>query len=709
MDELGDLILGEPQKTSPISDKLLDSLRHVESGKNPYAVNKETKAMGAYQFMPDTVAMLHKQGIKFNPFDEQEARQAAKTYLEQLTAKNGGDVNKALAQYGGFVTKNPSEYVGKVMGGAKQAQPAQPTSDELGQLILGGEPSQQPAQRVSPLEAIKQNQLAGMQGVGEAGRSLLSGLVAPVIGGIGGVATTLTSPDFGTQKGIQQGQQKASDIQEQIQKYFAPKSQAGQNIIENIGSAMEASKVPPAFIPELPKMAPQAGNVASELNWQMANKTPIAEELQRAFISKQAAPLAGVGAAEVQQANLRRAKAQELPIPIDLTKGQETRNFGDVQFERETAKNPQFGQPLQEKFAEQNAKIQQNLQKLVDMTGAEEVGIGPDALGEKVRSHIEGIKKERKAVINKAYDAAKAAGEMEEPVSYKPILDYIENNRPTVQEQNPILRAVKEELAHNDPEGTGKISLAAMEDIRQLINAETEPHTSNAFHGNKIIKQIDNVTNNAGGQAYQTARKLYSDYMKEFENVGVTRDITRLKKGTIDPVVRNDQMLEHILIKQSPQSVRAIFGTLEKTPEGQQIINELRGALADKIREESVKGVGRDVNGKPYVSTAMLDKQIRELDKNGKLDLIFGKEIANHYRTLNDVTKDLQTTPVGSVGTSNTASSLLAALAETGAATAMTGIPVPVVSVIAHGRKELANRAMRNRVAEHVNPKGENK
>ena len=105
MDELGDLILGEPQKTSPISDKLLDSLRHVESGKNPYAVNKETKAMGAYQFMPDTVAMLHKQGIKFNPFDEQEARQAAKTYLEQLTAKNGGDVNKALAQYGGFVPK----------------------------------------------------------------------------------------------------------------------------------------------------------------------------------------------------------------------------------------------------------------------------------------------------------------------------------------------------------------------------------------------------------------------------------------------------------------------------------------------------------------------------------------------------------------------------------------------------------------------------
>jgi len=100
---------------SPISEELLDNLKHTESGKNPYAVNKETKAMGAYQFMPDTVAMLHKQGIKFNPFDETEARNAARTYLEQLTAKNGGDVKKAVAQYGGFVTKNPDQYVSKVM------------------------------------------------------------------------------------------------------------------------------------------------------------------------------------------------------------------------------------------------------------------------------------------------------------------------------------------------------------------------------------------------------------------------------------------------------------------------------------------------------------------------------------------------------------------------------------------------------------------
>ena len=174
MDELAELIGGETKKASPISDKLLDSLRRVESGKDTYAVNKETKAMGPYQFMPDTVAMLHKQGIKFNPFDENESRQAAKTYLEQLTAKNGGDVNKALAQYGGFITKEPSQYVSNVTTGSKQ--PVQQTSDDLGSLIGGQYLTEKPKQ-AGTIEAPKAAQAAqpakGEQGSEAVANTLL--------------------------------------------------------------------------------------------------------------------------------------------------------------------------------------------------------------------------------------------------------------------------------------------------------------------------------------------------------------------------------------------------------------------------------------------------------------------------------------------------------------------------------------------------------
>lgn len=140
----------QPAKgASVITDQLLDSLRRVESGKDRFAINKETKAMGPYQFMPETVQMLHKQGIEFNPFNEQQAREAAKTYLGQLVDRNKGDVNKALAQYGGFVTKDPSKYVSNVLGGAKetpQAAPAAPSvaSGDPLEAFLSGKPTAAP-------------------------------------------------------------------------------------------------------------------------------------------------------------------------------------------------------------------------------------------------------------------------------------------------------------------------------------------------------------------------------------------------------------------------------------------------------------------------------------------------------------------------------------------------------------------------------------
>ena len=88
MDELGALILGQPvaqpaagRPAAVISDELLDRLRAVESGKDKFAVNPKTKAMGPYQFLPETVEMLHRQGIEFNPFNEQQSREAARTYL----------------------------------------------------------------------------------------------------------------------------------------------------------------------------------------------------------------------------------------------------------------------------------------------------------------------------------------------------------------------------------------------------------------------------------------------------------------------------------------------------------------------------------------------------------------------------------------------------------------------------------------------------
>lgn len=106
---------------SPIDDKLLDSIRHVESGGNKHAISPKG-AMGPYQIMPFNV----KEGM--NPFDEKEARAWAKGELERLY-KHYGSVEKAVAAYNageGAIDKGrmPAEtkaYVPKVLGQTKDA------------------------------------------------------------------------------------------------------------------------------------------------------------------------------------------------------------------------------------------------------------------------------------------------------------------------------------------------------------------------------------------------------------------------------------------------------------------------------------------------------------------------------------------------------------------------------------------------------------
>jgi len=152
---------GQPSYVFKSPTKLLDNLKRTESGKDDLALHPDSKAMGAYQFLPETTQMLHKQGIKFNPFDENESRIAADKYLQQLLEKNGGDWNKALAAYGGFKTKDPSEYIKKITKDVDFTRPVSTpaTTPEIPQTTLeqtglpGEKASAQSAESVKNIEA----------------------------------------------------------------------------------------------------------------------------------------------------------------------------------------------------------------------------------------------------------------------------------------------------------------------------------------------------------------------------------------------------------------------------------------------------------------------------------------------------------------------------------------------------------------------------
>jgi len=187
--------------------------------------------------------------------------------------------------------------------------------------------------------------------------------------------------------------------------------------------------------------------------------------------------LRSVGAAELSAGQLRQAKARELLDPIDLSRDQYTRNFKDVNWAREKAKDATTGEPLRQKYASDNQKLINNLDLEVQATGAQKTGIDRGELGQELNNVVDAYKKDRYQQVKDKYTEADTAGETLQQVPYKSVLDYIDNiesKRPTQYDQNPILKMVKEDLKANDPNGTGAINLRQYEDIKQLFNAETE-------------------------------------------------------------------------------------------------------------------------------------------------------------------------------------------------------------------------------------------
>jgi len=204
-----------------VTDELLDRLKGVESSGDTYALNKQSKASGAYQFTPEQTITMHKKGIVFNPLVEKEARQAARTYLQQLVNQNEGDIKKALAQYGGFVKADPTEYVNKVMGvttpkspTAQLAQtsapdedvsffqrvaspPAQPTPEEQigNQAAFGIYP--RVSGRRAVIEQAKTPSTEGMGGSLAAIGDVVAGLPSQLLGlaGYGGLRLAGRSPE----------------------------------------------------------------------------------------------------------------------------------------------------------------------------------------------------------------------------------------------------------------------------------------------------------------------------------------------------------------------------------------------------------------------------------------------------------------------------------------------------------------------------------
>ena len=562
--------------------------------------------------------------------------------------------------------------------------------------------SQMPKQ--VPIEEPKRGMMDYVKALGEVPATLASGAIAQPVGAAYGIYKGMTSPQYGTQQGIQQGQQAGSELAQKLQ--YQPTSPVSQDVLQGIGGAMEAAKIPvtPGGIGQIPSFAQQARNVG-----QFA-KPAISEALQTAkpAVSTMAqalrkeAPMVGVGAAEVPEAAVRAQMAQQLRVPVELSKGQAMRDLGQQKFEIETPKNfPELGKPLVEAQAKRNDAILQNFDAFVDATGKETYGLRET--GRVVDKALVGAANKAKFEINAAYTAARDAGETQQPVGYAPLKAYIDDQTPTVKRKlAPIISAVDEEIAKNDPKKAGQISINSLEDIYQFINKNYEPGTVGETHAKAMKNIINQMTEGQGGELYQEARKLRTKFGREFENVGYVDKLLRQKPGTTDRSVAFEDVFDHSVLNGSLDDVRAIGMTLKKAgPEGQQAWKELQGQTIQYIKDKVSQSVDVDSFGNPVVSPAKFKSVVTQLDQDGKLDYVFGKQGAQEIRDLLATTINVNAPLKGAANYSNSASAIITALDK------INESPLGKIPVLGTASKFVAEKgkesALKKQIQESIN------
>jgi len=489
------------------------------------------------------------------------------------------------------------------------------------------------------------------------GATLGGGLISPIVGAVG----TLASGKYGTQKGIRAGQEAMKAVQ------YQPRTQTAREALGAVGEFLQpvTSALPPTLGSvgtSINALAPaammQAGAVTRPIARQVT--TPVQNALANVMTREQQPSMVGMGAASTAEDLMRQERLQRLNIPA--TAGERTKNLAQQQFESEVQRGVVTGisEEAKTKLAEQMSgfkanqqkAIVQNFERMTNEVGAEV------ADPTQMRAVGKIVDKALNDEYTKKYDAYKAlyaqadnAGETLQQVPYKNLLDFIETKTPTQRQKlDPILDSVAESLRMNDPQGTGTISVRALEDIYQQIG--TVKDSANAKPMKNIITQMGE---GAGGELYQKARAARAQLAKEFEDVSRVDKLLGTKAGYADRRVALDDVFKHVVLDGSLEEMRTVTKLLKKAgPEGQQAYKELQGQTIQHMKDMLTKS--------DQPSFRNLNTLINQLDAEDKLVYMFGKTGRNEIMDLRDAIKDVLVKQPGAVNYSNTSGAVLRGL-----------------------------------------------
>jgi hypothetical protein len=660
-----------------------------------------------------------------------------------MTGQQSSKIDALSAGFAKFMANNPAK------GTTPAATPTAPKADALVDgfgAYLDNQKTAQDSQ--SQVDAFKagmggSNPSKGdpslvdkMIGSGEAGLSMVTGATTGVLGmamgGLSGLVGNLTNERYGLPGGVEANIGKGA-----VSGTYLPRTEMGQEYAGELGKTLAETLPAMPLTAELGALgrgvsvaATGAADLSAGTVARIRAAAPaIADRVERTLRRNPAPETAGtrgsVGAAGTDAANQRIAAADSLPAPIPLTEGQATRSPDQLRFELETSKGSE-GAPIRNRYSDQNELIQKNFDAFVDQTGAQASDV--TQVGKTVDQALRNEAARHKVEIRTAYKKAENAGEMADPVELNSLVNYLNDSAPDAATA-PVLNSIRQHVIklgiaedvngqlvptkRNAPANSSlwnsrgdnpAVTVKTAETLRQAVNRVTDFEPTNIRQAAIVKGLIDTATENAGGDLYRAARRTRELYANRYENRAIVADLLNNKRGMNDRKVAIEDVFKHVILDSDKAEVSHVRSLLFKGgDEGKQAWKELQGQTVNWMKEEATKNVATDQRGNRIVSAAQLDKAVRKLDSDGKLDFVFGKKGAEQIRDINELTKVVMTAPPGVVNTSNTASVLLAALTEAGVNGSMFGLPVPVISGMRLIAKNVKDRKLRVKIEQSLN------
>ena len=566
-------------------------------------------------------------------------------------------------------------------------------------------------------------------GAGETALTALTGAVAAPLAAATGVVAAARSGKFGTKEGVQAGEEQAKNLMGQMT--YQPRTAKGQEYIQGLQQAFEASKLPPVGVPEAAGLASvvgpatkQAMNAPSELKAGFqklkaelptvrvergqpssmqsggaavaTNQAMLDEAIGRAT-PELAAELKAMKPEQVNKAALEnQIVADTLPVPVRLTKGQATQDPTMISFERNERG---MKEKLSQHFNEQNKALQENANLIKQKTSEGTFETDYVANAERAIESFKEINNARQAEIKSAYDALDQLGagkiEVDSKVFGENAMKALTANE-DIDFLPPVIKGKIESYQGGKP-----MNFAQYENLRTQIARETRKaqraDDGNAVHALTLARsELEKLPLlNETAEAKVVADKARSLAKSEFDLLDKRKDTyNSVYADIVNGGADTKDFIPKVVLRSKNADFTKAMDLLKDNPDA---IKQLRAGTLDYIIRESTDASGNFKTGK-------FTQMVNNLDVNKKLTTLFGED-AQQIKDLAKTGQLIEARPRGSfVNESNTSVSQMASkyakgAAEAGVNVAAKGLPIGTI-----GRQFLERRAANKQVAETLKP-----